>query len=331
MNKTHLEWRVGLFVLIGLVLVGALLLQFSKGLTIFRSTYEINLHAENVGGLKPSAAVLMSGVQVGTVGDIKLAPDGKSVIIPLTVYSRFVIYKDAVFSIEQSGFLGDQYVAIRPTDNSEGPFKNGDYAEARKPFDLQEFIGSSGEFLQQVEQAVLKLDQALSNLNTYVLSPQTLTNLSATADNLRQVSGRAVVTLDRVNALIETNSPALTLTFSNLATFSSQLKDIGGDVNALVASNAPSFDRAVKNVESSTEILKSVLADVQAGKGPVGNLLQNEELAADMNELAHNLKITSSNLNTRGLWGILWKQKTPRTNEPPSAPEQLLAPKDPFQ
>ena len=31
MNKSRLEWKVGLFVFIGLVLLAVLLLQFSKG------------------------------------------------------------------------------------------------------------------------------------------------------------------------------------------------------------------------------------------------------------------------------------------------------------
>src|SRR5690348_15579091 len=89
MSKSHLEWKVGLFVLIGLALLGALLLEFSKGLTFFRPTYEIDLRAPNVGGLKPRAAVLMSGVQVGTVSGIRLAPDGRTVLILLRIYGQY--------------------------------------------------------------------------------------------------------------------------------------------------------------------------------------------------------------------------------------------------
>src|SRR5205085_6108506 len=134
MSKSHQEWKVGLFVLIGLVLLAGLLLEFSKGLSFFRPTYVIYLRAANVGGLKPSAAVLMSGVQVGTVSDIQLAPDGKSVTITLRLYKQFVIHKDAKFIIDQSGFLGDQFVAIEPTQNEGQPFQNQDHATAEPPF-----------------------------------------------------------------------------------------------------------------------------------------------------------------------------------------------------
>src|SRR5579859_2918248 len=100
MSKPRLEWRIGLFVFIGLALLAGLLIEFSKGVTFFRPTYAIYLHSSNVGGLKPSAAVLMSGVQVGTVSDIQLAPDGKSVTMTLRLYKQYQIHKDAGFIID---------------------------------------------------------------------------------------------------------------------------------------------------------------------------------------------------------------------------------------
>ena len=108
--------------LIGLALLAVLLIQFSKGTSIFRGTYELRLHAANVGGLKPRAGVLLAGVQVGSVSDIQLADDGKSVTIFLRIYKNCKIYHDARFVIEQSGFLGDQYVSVIPTANKRCPF-----------------------------------------------------------------------------------------------------------------------------------------------------------------------------------------------------------------
>src|SRR5262245_40315107 len=109
MGRSNLEKKVGLFVAIGLMLLAVLLLQFSKGTTFFRSTYELRMKTGNVGGIKARANVLMSGVPVGNVSRIELAPDGKTVTIFLKIYGNFKIHRDARFVIEQSGFLGDQY------------------------------------------------------------------------------------------------------------------------------------------------------------------------------------------------------------------------------
>ncbi|HTV76192.1 MAG TPA: MlaD family protein, partial [Candidatus Baltobacteraceae bacterium] len=105
MDKSRLELKVGLFVLIGLVLLAVTIIQFSKGTSLFRGTYELRLHAVNVSGLKERSGVLLAGVQVGSVSSIHLADDGKSVTIILKIYKDYPIYHDARFVIEQSGFL----------------------------------------------------------------------------------------------------------------------------------------------------------------------------------------------------------------------------------
>src|SRR5258708_3248230 len=147
MNKSRLEWKVGLFMFIGLVLLGALLIEFSKGLTIFRKTYDIYLRSTNVGGLKARASVLMSGVQIGTVSDIRLAPDGKTVTIILRIYHEYQIHKDATFAIEQSGFLGDNYVAILPNQNEGDVYHDQEVAEAEAPFNIQQFTRTATGFI----------------------------------------------------------------------------------------------------------------------------------------------------------------------------------------
>src|SRR5229473_5816012 len=162
MSKSRLEWKVGLFVFIGLALLAGLLIEFSKGLSLFRPTYEIYLRASNVGGLKPKAAVLMSGVQVGTVANIQLAPDGKSVTITLRLYKQYDIHNDAKFIIDQSGFLGDQFVAIEPTNNQGEIFHDQDHASAEPPFNLQEFTRSATGFILRIDETVKKLDDALA-------------------------------------------------------------------------------------------------------------------------------------------------------------------------
>src|SRR5438552_3192855 len=52
MNESRFAGRVGAFVVVALMMVAALLLVFSKGMTWFTPTYTLRLRADNVGGLK---------------------------------------------------------------------------------------------------------------------------------------------------------------------------------------------------------------------------------------------------------------------------------------
>lgn len=117
MAQTKIELKVGLFVFIGLVLLAGLMLNFSKGIALFKKTYELQLLADNAGGIKQKAMVLMSGIKVGTVVDSTLSTNGK-VIIRLQIDSAFPIDHDARFLVDSMGFLGDQYVAIVSTNTS---------------------------------------------------------------------------------------------------------------------------------------------------------------------------------------------------------------------
>jgi phospholipid/cholesterol/gamma-HCH transport system substrate-binding protein len=309
MSKSRLEWKVGLFMFISLVVLAALLLQFGKGTNFFRPTKIILLRAPNVGGLKIRAQVLMAGVQVGSVSDIKLGPQGTNVTISLKIYSKYEVHKDARFALETAGFLGDQYVAIMPTKNQGDVFHDQEVAEAEAPFNIQEVARSAGGFLRRIEETADRLNDAIADIRRLALNDQTLTNLAIAVGNLRTLSERAITTVDDLNALVTSNAPALSTSGSNLVVFTRQLTNFGGDLTQLVDTNAPTLNAAVRNIESSTIMLKDLLADIQAGKGLAGNLLQNPELSTNVSLIVSNLSITSSNLNRLGLWGILWQHK----------------------
>jgi phospholipid/cholesterol/gamma-HCH transport system substrate-binding protein len=316
MDKSRLETKVGLFVFIGLALLAALLIYFSKGTSLFHGTYELRLHASNVGGLKLRAGVLLAGVQVGSVSDIKLANDGKSVTILLKIYKEDKIYHDARFVIEQSGFLGDQYVSIIPTTNSPPLLENGADVVCQEPFNLQEVVRSTSGFIKRIEETAKKLDDSVTDLRRVVLNENTLTNFSATMHNLRTLSEQAMGTVNDVNALVATNGSQINLAVSNVVFFSQELMHLANAAEGVLATNSTEITTAVKNIESSTEVLKSMLNDVQSGKGLAGTMIQNEQLATNMQAIANNLAVASSNLNRLGLWGLLWHHEPLRTNAP---------------
>jgi len=323
--KTRLELKVGLFVCVGLALLAVLLIGFSKGTTLFSSTYTIFLHLDNVVGLQRNADVLMSGVKVGSVSAISLAPGGKSVTISLRIYQEFVIHKDATFRLEQSGFLGDQYVAIQPNENQKSPFADMDEAIADESFSIQAAARTATGFVERLDNSLSRLDETLDQVRRLVLNEETLTNLSSTVASLRQVSEKASITVNNVNSLLASNGPALNRSGSNLVVFTEQMSQFANGLNDVLKTNSGDIHVAIKNIEDSTGQMNAILSDVRAGKGLAGNLMQNEQLSSDFSNIASNLSITASNLNRLGLWGVLWKKKETRPSQHPTTP--LSSPK----
>jgi len=313
-KSSRLEIKVGLFVFIGLTLLAVLIIQFSKGTSLFRGTYALKLHATNVGGLKERASVLLAGVTVGSVDQIELAKDSKSVTITLQVYQEFKIYSDARFVIESAGFLGDQYVSVIPMDNKEPALTNNAEVFCQEPFNLQEVARSTQGFMKRIDETAKKLDASVAALHDQVLNAQTLSNFGESITNMRVFTEQALATVGDIKQIIATNSGQISITMSNAASFSAELTRLGASAQDVLATNSVNVNQATKNIADASATLKHVADDLQAGKGLAGVVLQNPALATNVQVLAANLAVTSSNLNRLGLWGILWAHKTPDTN-----------------
>ena len=312
MEKSRLEIKVGLFVFIGLLVLALLLIQFSKGASLFRTTYTLKLRTQNAGGLKQNAGVLVAGVPVGSVEKIELDPSGTNVTVTLQIYNQFPIHGDARFVIEASGFLGDQFVSVVPTANALPPLTNGEVVECESPFNLQEVARGAAGFIQRLDNTAKKLDASVSDLQTQVLNAQTLSSFGTTITNLRTITEQAIGTVQDVHSLINTNSENVAAAMSNIVLFSTQLNQLGNMASNILATNAVNITAATKNIQGLTE-------DIQAGKGLAGTLLENQQVATNIQVLTANLSIASSNLNRFGLWHFLWAHPPANTGAEKSA------------
>jgi phospholipid/cholesterol/gamma-HCH transport system substrate-binding protein len=318
MENKRLEWKVGLFVFIGLVVLALLMIQFSKGASLFRGTYELQLRAGNVGGLKNRSVVLLAGVQVGLVSGITLAPDGKSVTILLKIYKENTIYSDARFVIEASNFLGDQYVAIVPVLNQGPALTNNAVVNCEATFNLQEVARNAAGFIERIDGTAQRLNEAIADVRRLVLNEQTLSNLSASIGTMRLASEHALTTVDNVNTLIQTNRPAITEAVSNVVYFSAQINSFADKFGGVLTTNSTELTAAMKNISASSTALKDILDDAQSGRGLVGSVLKNDALATNVTAIAENLSVTTSNLNRLGLWRVLFPKPPPKTTSPPT-------------
>jgi phospholipid/cholesterol/gamma-HCH transport system substrate-binding protein len=317
MSESRIEFKVGLFVAVALVVLAGILLSFSKGVTLFQPTYDVRMITSNIGGLKAKANVLMAGVPIGTVAETTLSSDGRQVVVLLRIHERYKIHADAEFVIDALGLLGDQYVGIRPTKN-EGPvLQDGDEVYSLEPFNLQEVARASVGFIQRIDRTAEKLNDAITRIDRLVLNEETLTNLAMTVHNFRAVSERAFDTVEGIDGLVQNNAEAVGISISNLVGFSEQLNELADVLTETIVTNRTEMLLAVKNLEGATKSMRGVLEDVEDGRGVVGSLLKDETLRHDVSLVISNFSVLSSNLNRHGL---LYRPRQPRSERPPTTP-----------
>ena len=130
MQQSKNDVWVGLFVLIGAAALVFLALQAANLLNLnFESGYRITARFDNIGGLKPQAAVRSAGVVVGRVESIEFDDKNYQARVTLALQERYVFPKDSSLKILTSGLLGEQYIGIE-AGADEANLANGDMVTA---------------------------------------------------------------------------------------------------------------------------------------------------------------------------------------------------------
>ncbi len=115
MQRSKNDVWVGLFVLIGAAAVLFLALKSANLLTLnFSSDYAVTAKFDNIGGLKPGAAVKSAGVVVGRVKKIEFDGESFQAKVTLALQEHVAFPQDSSLKILTSGLLGEQYLDITP-------------------------------------------------------------------------------------------------------------------------------------------------------------------------------------------------------------------------
>ncbi len=116
--KFSSSFKVGLLTLIALILLVGIVFKV-KG-RAFSSAKRIEVQFNDVNGMRPGAGVQMMGIRVGQVEQIEPVIDGENSHVNV----KFVITepnisipKASMFSIQQSGLIGELFLEITPPKN----------------------------------------------------------------------------------------------------------------------------------------------------------------------------------------------------------------------
>ena len=126
MERAKLDIWVGIFVILGIAAMFGLATKVGN-LTSnsIKETYQVFANFENIGGLKPRAAVKAAGVVVGRVDSIVFDTEAYHAVVKMKVDTRYIFPKDTFANIYTAGLLGEQYIGLEAGGDLEN-LEDGD-------------------------------------------------------------------------------------------------------------------------------------------------------------------------------------------------------------
>ena len=94
-KESGLTWKLGMFVVIGLILFVFTIYYVGKQKNLFGATFQLRTQFKSVSGLEVGNNVRFSGINIGTVDEIELITD-TSVMVELLIKKEFQQFIKAI-------------------------------------------------------------------------------------------------------------------------------------------------------------------------------------------------------------------------------------------
>jgi len=278
-SQHRLELQVGALLILAFVALVAGILWISgarwggSDLTLFVAT-------SNAGSVSEGSDVILRGVPVGTVEEVRLV--GEGVVIRLAASPDGRLPSDTHAAIETTGFIGQMLVSLQP---------------GVAPDDL-----ATGDTIPAViAPGLTGLADRLGGQATDVLDRTQRLLSDSLISSVGLGAGALAGTMGELETMLDRQSRTLEQLIENLARMSGQLSAAtdGPELETTVAnidSLAARLSAASENFGASSEALASILRKIDEGEGSVGKLVNDPVLHDRMSAAMENLQAATEEI-----------------------------------
>ncbi len=258
-----MEFKVGIFVFVGLAMLAALLVQFGRLGEGFKTYYALTVRFTNASGLLKGSDVLLAGARIGKVaGGPRLVREGAGVAVPLKIYDYVKVPEGTKFTVGSSGLLGDRFVVVTPPPGQAKAYLPPNaYIDGTRETGIDDLTREGGALVTDLRGTVQKIDTTVNRLNQETLSSANMENLKSSMEHLNQATGALAESSKKLDGVIEQAD-----------------------------STMASAKKAADNLQNAIADTRKVLQSATQGKGLVATLLNDQQLANDLHALITNLR-----------------------------------------
>lgn len=112
MKKHTMQATVGIFVIIGLLFVGYMIVKIGEVSIIGDDTYSLFARFTSVSGLRVGSSVEMMGIKIGEVEQLTINQEDQAAVVELKIRRDIKVLEDATAAIITAGLIGEKFVKI---------------------------------------------------------------------------------------------------------------------------------------------------------------------------------------------------------------------------
>ncbi len=288
--KISNETKIGVLAAVSITLL-ILGFNFLKGKSLFDHSKKIYGVFKSVEGMEVSNAVLINGLSIGTVSDIReMDKDVNGILVVITLKKDIHIPKNSVAQISP-GIITSTAIVINKGDAT-------DYLKDGDTIATKQVMGLVSQIQDNINPIVAKLSGTLESLDSLVevvgslFDPKTKNNFSSIFTHIAASSAS-------LEAMLNMQTGALAHSLKNLDTFTHSLANNTPQINKTMdnmqkvstqLANAK-IEETVATLQSTMNELKTTLAKVNSNNGSLGLLLNDKKLYQNLESTSRSLNI----------------------------------------
>lgn len=261
------ELKVGLLAIATIVAVVVMSLKITSNQSGFGQYQTYKTIVNDASGIFPKTPIKVAGISAGRIKSIEL--QGNQALITFEILTQIKVPKNSKIRIKSVGFLGDKYIEIY-VGNSTELLANNDFIDSEEAAGIENLVKDTSEVLQDVKVIVKTLKESMNPPGQEPPMKRILADSAELINNVKE----ATKSLQRI---MGHNEAKLNAIVDNLEAFSDQLayETDRGNKDSSVAE----MKQILANVNKMTQDLQGIVADVKKGKGTIGKMLVEDEIA----------------------------------------------------
>lgn len=287
---------VGLFVLIGLVILVAGILVLGGQQGKFRKNLVVTTYFQDVKGLKVGNNVWFSGVKVGTIKEITFQSiENVKVIMHIDERSSEYIRKDVIAKLGTDGLIGNGIISLVGGTHDAPPIMDGDVVISEKGTDTEALMAT----LQKNNENLVDITKNFAILSKDLVDGKGLVGALLSDSSMTMSIKQSLITLNTVMSDANKASANLALLSNKLNSNQGLIHDLTTDTEVFnsLRSSAAQLQGVTQSASALMENLNETTARLNDKNNAVGALTNDPEVADDIRQVINNLNSSTQKLD----------------------------------